>query len=184
MSVSENTARQLLREYFEDYSLEDRFIYTFGGEQFLVKECINRSGGVSKSGILELFNEYFDNYHTKDNYIVDMHSCHFLIGLQTAIIKEIAEGQKRITRKEFFTDSGKSSGITSRHIFDDNVLKSGFGENELTDIHYCELKDKHCAHADTANNDEIGFIICSGEYCDIELKIPCKKGFGENEILD
>lgn len=166
MTVSENTVRQLLREYFEDYIIEDRFLYTFGGEQFLVTECLTRSGGVSKNGILELLNEYFDNYHVKDNFIVDMHRCHFLVGLQTAILKGHAKGQKRI-------DPSKSSTVFNRSDLIDNP----------DDLMYCNILNKYCAHADKDNNREIGFEVCHGEYCD-DTPIPKKSKEIDIHIFD
>lgn len=43
-------------------------------------------------------------------------------------------------------------------------------DDEPPDIHFCQLKNTHCIHADIINNKEIGYTICTGEYCTTELK--------------
>jgi hypothetical protein len=30
---------------------------------------------------------------------------------------------------------------------------------------WCSVKGKKCKHADPDNNPEIGYTVCSGEYC-------------------
>lgn len=184
MTISKDGIRQLLREYFEDYNTESRFIYDFGGEQFLIQESINRSEGVSKHVIITLFDEYMDSYNIRENFIYDMQNCHFLIGLQTASFKELSDSQmvmssdsakgfkKPISKEKLDNCMSKTEHIFDRHNSDN--------PNELM---YCDLHNKYCEHADIANNHEIGFTICNGEYCDIELKKPFKLGFGEDELL-
>ena len=155
MTLSKSGIRQLLREYFEDYNAESRFIYAFGGEQFLIKESINRSEGVSKHIIIKLFDEYMEPYNIKECFIYDMQNCHFLIGLQTASFKELSNSQKHITKPD----------------------------------NYCIFKNCVCEHMDTSNNKEIGYTVCSGEYCEGVKNSESKsshvfdKGFGENELL-
>ena len=104
MTVAESTARQLLREYFEDYGSDDRFLYSFGGEQFFIIETPLGNGGVSKSVIIDLFNEYFNGYKTTASFIIDMERCHFLIALQTASVRKLPEGQKQIISEEVSDD--------------------------------------------------------------------------------
>ena len=115
MTLSKSGTRDMLREYFEDYNSESRFIYDFSGEQFLVQESVNRSEGVSKHVIVQLFNEYIDSYSIKESFIYDMQNCHFLIALQTAKVKKIHDSQVVITapfltRKEFYDNCDKGFG--------------------------------------------------------------------------
>lgn len=155
MTLSKSGIRQLLREYFEDYNADKRFIYAFDAEQFLVQLSINRSEGVSKHVIIELFDEYMESYNIKENFIYDMQNCHFLIGLQTASFKKLSDSQKHISKPD----------------------------------NYCIFKNCVCEHMDVSNNKEIGYTVCSGEYCtdiknsDSKTEHIFDKGFGENEVL-
>jgi hypothetical protein len=124
MTLSKSGIRQLLREYFEDYNAESRFIYAFGGEQFLIKESINRSEGVNKHIIIKLFDEYMEPYNIKECFIYDMQNCHFLIGLQTASFKELSDSQMIMSSES--KRGFKKPVSKSTHIFD-----KGFGENEV-----------------------------------------------------
>lgn len=159
MVVSTETLRQLLREYLEDYDINDKFSYTFDAGQILVTESINNTG-INKNAVLNIFNEYLTDFTNNTKFLYDLGNCHFLVAVQTAIIKKVYDNnQKRIFKS-----------IT---------------DDEPDSIHYCELKDKHCNHADISNNKEIGYTVCSGEYCadsknDLFLS---RCGFGENELL-
>jgi hypothetical protein len=129
MTLSKSGIRQLLREYFEDYNAESRFLYTFSGEQFLIKETVNRSEGVSKHVIITLFDEYMDSYNIKENFIYDMQNCHFLIALQIAVFKELSDSQTIMSSKS--ANGFKKPISRTAYISNDNVLNSGFGEKEL-----------------------------------------------------
>lgn len=131
MTLSKSGIRQLLREYFEDYNTDNRFVYAFDKEQLLIKESVNRSEGVAKHIIIQLFDEYMESYNIKENFIYDMQNCHFLIALQTVMFKELPDNQIIIT-----SDSGNGlNPFLTKKEFDKSktkhIFNKGFGENEV-----------------------------------------------------
>lgn len=166
MTYSENTVRNIIREYLEDYNCDSRFNYVFGRGQVLICESNNKSS-VSYNAVMPLINEYLSDYDIRDKFIIDLSSCSLLIA--AVHIKCTPALDKK--QKGFFDNKP-------------NPIKT-YPDN------YCIEMCKVCIHIDTANNKEIGYITCSGEYCEgLENKEGESKskrifdtGFGENYII-
>lgn len=148
MTFSENTLRNIIREYLDDYNNNDRFNYSFANGQILISESKDNSG-VDKNAVMALLNEYFTDYSIKDKFIYDSSCCNLLIAVVT-------------------------------------IKATPTLDNKQKSLNYCVEMKKLCEHADSANNAEIGFITCNGEYCEgIESKSKniFNSGFGENEVI-
>jgi len=161
MSVSQITVRQLLKEFFDDYTNNDKFSYTFGTGQFLVTEVLNKKHGVTKLGIIALLNEYFEDFTVKDIFICDLQNGHFLVAVQTAIFKELPEGQKYIAKPDEFCTLKNQY---CEHVNISNNKEIGY---TICNGEYCDIIKKN---NEIKNNDHD--------------KIVARHGFGEKEILD